>query len=254
MLGQNFNISQETLKMLKMLKLQGKVGGPRALPQALLTFPLFQAYFDQTTHNTGEMLKSVSFLGGYIFNISFFTKQKRVHMAMRQAMWLIYIYIYIYPYPPKTEIDPRRPCVHCAAIRIARLAFVGVTFVPRGLRNGLRELTECAERYRLAIGDFDRLRYQAAQDSMPNMTGRPGHRTVEMNGGSSAPYLARTPCVSLFSTLFNRGGKRRAFRLPGAGGGSFPLYGGTFARLYSVSKDHNSLIIPHPEDVSALID
>ena len=35
--------------------------------------------------------------------------------------------------PPKnTEFDPRRPCVRCAAIRIARLAFVGVVFVPRG--------------------------------------------------------------------------------------------------------------------------
>ena len=37
------------------------------------------------------------------------------------------------------------------------------------------------------------------------MTGRPGHRTVEMNGGSSAPYLACTLCVPLFCTLFNRG-------------------------------------------------
>ena len=34
--------------------------------------------------------------------------------------------------------------------------------------------------------------------SMPNMTGRPGYRTMEMNGGSSAPYLAHTPCVPLF--------------------------------------------------------
>ena len=75
------------------------------------------------------------------------------------------------------------------------------------------------------------------QESPPNMTGRPGHRTMEMNGGSSAPYLARTPCVPLFSTLFNKGGNRRAFRLPGAVGGSFPLYGGTFARSYSVSKE-----------------
>ena len=33
---------------------------------------------------------------------------------------------------------------------------------------------------------------------MPNMTGRPGHWTMEMNGGSSAPYLACTPCVPLF--------------------------------------------------------
>ena len=40
------------------------------------------------------------------------------------------------------------------------------------------------------------------------MTGRPGCRTMEMNGGSSEPHLARTPCVPLFCTLFNRGGNR----------------------------------------------
>ena len=40
---------------------------------------------------------------------------------------------------------------------------------------------------------------------------------MEMNGGSSVPYLVCTPCVPLFCTLFNRGGNRRAFRLPGAG-------------------------------------
>ena len=70
--------------------------------------------------------------------------------------------------------------------------------------------------------------------SMPSMTGRPGHRTMEMNGGSSVPYLACTPCVPLLCTLFNRGGNRIAFSLPGAGRGSLPLYGGTFARSYSV--------------------
>ena len=36
---------------------------------------------------------------------------------------------------------------------------------------------------------------------MLNMTGRPGYRTMEMNGGSAAPYLACTPCVPLFCTL-----------------------------------------------------
>ena len=46
---------------------------------------------------------------------------------------------------------------------------------------------------------------------VPNMTGRPGCRTMEMNRGSSAPYLARTP----------RGGDRRVFRLPGEGGDHF---------------------------------
>ena len=62
---------------------------------------------------------------------------------------------------------------------------------------------------------------------------------MEMIGGSSAPHLACTPCVPLFCTLFNKGGNIRAFRLPGAGGGSFPLYGGTFARSYSVSKEQS---------------
>ena len=53
--------------------------------------------------------------------------------------------------------------------------------------------------------------------SVPNMTGRPGCRTMEMNGGSSVSYLTRTPCVPLFPTLFNRDGDRRAFRLLGEG-------------------------------------
>ena len=50
------------------------------------------------------------------------------------------------------------------------------------------------------------------------MTGRPGCRTMEMNGGSSASYLARTPRVPLFCTLFPKGGSKRAFRLSGEGG------------------------------------
>ena len=43
-----------------------------------------------------------------------------------------------------------------------------------------------------------------------------------MNGGSSAPYLARTPRVPLLCTLlFTKGGSRMAFRLPGEGGDHF---------------------------------
>ena len=57
-----------------------------------------------------------------------------------------------------------------------------------------------------------------AHKSMPNMTGRPGYRTMEMNGGSSASHPARTPHVPLFCTLFNKGGNRRTLRLPGEGG------------------------------------
>ena len=79
-------------------------------------------------------------------------------------------------------------------------------------------------------------RFSWKKSRMPTMTGRPGYRTMEMIGGSSAPYLTRTPCVPLFCTSFNRVGNKERFRLPGAGGGSFPLYGGTFARSYSVSK------------------
>ena len=78
-------------------------------------------------------------------------------------------------------------------------------------------------------------------------TGRPGCRTTEMIGGSSAPYLARTPCVPLFCTSFNRVGNKERFRLPGAGGGSFPLYGGTFARSYSVSNFETIFITPPPK-------
>ena len=43
------------------------------------------------------------------------------------------------------------------------------------------------------------------------------------------------PFRPLVLYFVNRGGNRRVFRLPGAGGGSCPLYGGTFARSYSVS-------------------
>ena len=51
--------------------------------------------------------------------------------------------------------------------------------------------------------------------------GRPGCWTMDMNGGSSAPYLACTPCAPVFCTLCNKGGNRRACRLPGAGGDRF---------------------------------
>ena len=51
------------------------------------------------------------------------------------------------------------------------------------------------------------------------MIGRLGCQTMETIGGSSASYLARTPCVSLSSTLFTRVGNSRAFRLPWGGRG-----------------------------------
>ena len=65
--------------------------------------------------------------------------------------------------------------------------------------------------------------YYTVLQSGTDMSGRLGHRTMEMTGGSSASYLARTPCVPLLCTLFHRpwGGNRRAFRLPGEGGDHF---------------------------------
>ena len=57
----------------------------------------------------------------------------------------------------------------------------------------LRRAWYCMHLPRIAIGC-------KMLTSMPNMTGRPGHRTMEINGGSSAPYFACTPCVPLFCT------------------------------------------------------
>ena len=39
---------------------------------------------------------------------------------------------------------------------------------------------------------------------MTNMTGRLAERTVEENGGSTASYLARTPCVALLILIKGR--------------------------------------------------
>ena len=68
------------------------------------------------------------------------------------------------------------------------------------------------------------------------MIGRLGWRTMEMNGGTSASYLARARCVPLFCALFYRGGNRRPFRLSGEGGDHFHCTVEPYARSYSVSK------------------
>ena len=41
------------------------------------------------------------------------------------------------PPPQNTGFGPHRPCVRCVAIRIARLAFIHITFVPRGIAEWL---------------------------------------------------------------------------------------------------------------------
>ena len=56
----------------------------------------------------------------------------RVIVAIRiaSAPWSSYL-------PHTTGFGPHRPCVRCAAIRIARLALIGVAFVPRGTAEWL---------------------------------------------------------------------------------------------------------------------
>ena len=50
------------------------------------------------------------------------------------------------------------------------------------------------------------------------------------------------PLRSLVCTLFNKGGIRGAFRLPGAGGDHFHCTVETFARSYSVSIKHSGTL------------
>ena len=51
-----------------------------------------------------------------------------------------------------------------------------------------------------------------------DQAGRPGCRAFEINGGSSASYLACAPCIPLFCTLVNSVVNRRPFGLPGRAG------------------------------------
>ena len=84
----------------------------------------------------------------------------------------------------------------------------------RHLNDCRPNLGYCWERPRAATGVSWALR---ARISMPNMTGRAGCRTMEMNGGSSVSFLARVPCVPCLVLCLIRGGNRRASRLPGEG-------------------------------------
>ena len=69
---------------------------------------------------------------------------------------------------------------------------------------------------------------------MPDMTGRPGCRTMEMFGGSIASYLARTPRIPLFVLIFIGLETKNVLDYQGRWG-ALPLYSGPFARSYSVS-------------------
>ena len=66
----------------------------------------------------------------------------------------------------------------------------GMESQARSSKRALRELQNCMEAARNPPTLLPTLRQPY---SIPNMTGRPGCWTMEVNGGSSASHLARTP-------------------------------------------------------------
>ena len=87
------------------------------------------------------------------------------------------------------------------------------------------------------------------------MTGRPGCRTMEKIGGSSVSYLARKrPLTSPYLYFFEKGGHRRAFRLPGQGVDHFhctvwepsPVH--IRCRMWGSSLKAQNLSAPSPGD------
>ena len=62
------------------------------------------------------------------------------------------------------------------------------------------------------------------------MTGRPGDRTMEIEWRKYCVVPRAHPLHPCVFACFHRSGSKGTFRLPGA-----TLYGGTFARSYSVS-------------------
>ena len=82
-------------------------------------------------------------------------------------------------FSPKHRISPHRPCVCCAAIRIARLAFIRLTFVPRGIAEWLARVDRV--RWTLAIGDLAHLRWWSAGS---RALGLPVEKGVFMENGS----------------------------------------------------------------------
>ena len=73
------------------------------------------------------------------------------------------------------------------------------------------------------------------RDSGTGVSGRPGHRTMEINGKSTVSYLVH-PSRTLLYAYFNRSGSKEPYSNQ-ARRGIAPLYGGTFARSYSVSRE-----------------
>ena len=125
-----------------------------------------------------------------------------------------------YPKKSPTRINFDYDYPFWVSLNVWKVPDTHILFVPAAWNSPPRTRV-LVEFVLITVTRFETFRIHWVMFSMPNMTGRPGYRTREMNGGSFAPYLARTPCASLFCTLFSKGGTRRAFRLPGAGGDHF---------------------------------
>ena len=70
-----------------------------------------------------------------------------------------------------------------------------------------------------------------------SQTGRPGDHTMEMDGGSTVPYLARTPRFPLFMLVLIGLEAKGLLDFQGRRGITSMVQCGTFARSCSVSID-----------------
>ena len=92
--------------------------------------------------------------------------------------------------PPKknTEISPHRAQTRCAAIRIPRLAFDGVTFVPRGTADWPARV-DCF-RWMLAIGNAHLRKHVLA--ATPNVARNKQHYKDSNNKTPENGYLRKS--------------------------------------------------------------
>ena len=65
--------------------------------------------------------------------------------------------------------------------------------------------------------------YRIEKESVTDITGRPGDRTIEINRGSTVSYLACTPRVPYLMVILVGLEAKGAFRLPGVGAKEFML-------------------------------
>ena len=84
--------------------------------------------------HTGEFISHAIFGGGPGIGMLGWAKSRDSYRRMASESAAIESLAFVGGHisPRYTEMSPHRPCVCCAAIRIARLAFTRLTFVPCG--------------------------------------------------------------------------------------------------------------------------